>query len=319
MTTIFPDWNVLPQSQSGLGESPFWHPDEQMLYWIDIPNCKILRSNVFMGTTEVWPMLQNPGCIAPARGGGLVLALRDGMYRARSWGGPLELIERASHDTATIRFNDGKCDPMGRFWAGTMVEPRDHPGGELMCLDRRPGHPRSHHSYSQKVAGATIANGLAWSPDGRTLYWADTAAHTIWAWDFDLQSAQLGERRVFHTFAPKPEGWEPLAADPAKPYGGRPDGAAVDAAGNYWIAMFEGQRIVKLSPGGNVLAEYATPALCTTMPCLGGADGRTLYITTARLNRSAAELAALPDAGCVFYTQLEANEAPGLPVNFYGD
>jgi len=315
--TFYPDWQVLPQSQSGLGESPFWHPYEHMLYWVDIPGCKILRSNVFMGTTEVWPLAQNPGFIAPASQGGLVIALRDGLYRARTWDGLLELLEPASHDTSRMRFNDGKCDSVGRLWAGTMVEPQDQNAAELLCLDRR---PYQRPGYSSKVGDAIIANGLAWSPDSRTMYWADTPTHRVWAWDFDVQTAQLSERRVFHTFAEKPFGWEPLA-DPllASAYAGRPDGAAVDSAGNYWVAMFEGQRIVKLSPSGSVIAEYATPALCTTMPCFGGADGRTLYITTARVNRGAGELALQPDAGCVFFTQLAASESPGLPVNFYSD
>ena len=307
-------WNTLPGSVSGLGESPFWHPHEQMLYWVDIPGMKILRSNVFMGTVDVWAMDQEPGCMAPAASGGLVIALRDGIYRARQWGGALERIERATHDTATTRFNDGKCDALGRLWAGTMYEPRTQYLAELLCLDRRPGQPPG---YSSKVDKGTIANGLAFSPDNKTLYWANTVDHVVWAWDFDLATAAISRRRVFQQFPPKPADFAFNAdGSHALRYRGRPDGAAVDAAGNYWVAMFEGQRVCQFSAGGALLQEVPTPALCVTMPCFGGDDLQTLYITTARHGRSDAELAAQPDAGCVFSMRVST---PGLPVNFYQD
>jgi sugar lactone lactonase YvrE len=307
-------WQTLPGSVSELGESPFWHPLEQMLYWVDIPGRKILRANVFMGTVDSWPLDQEPGCIAPARTGGLVVALRDGIYRARDWGGALQPIEPATHDTATTRFNDGKCDALGRLWAGTIYEPRTQALAELMCLDRRPGQPPG---YLRKADHSTVANGLDFSPDNQTIYWANTPDHVVWAWDFDLTGATLSNRRVFQQFPPKPAGYA-FSADGSHTlaYRGRPDGAAVDAAGNYWVAMFEGQRLCQFAPDGTLLAEVPTPTVCTTMPCFGGDDLRTLYITTARHNRSAEELEAQPDAGCVFSTRVAT---PGMPVNFYED
>ena len=312
--SMVPQWQALAGSVSELGESPFWHPLEQMLYWVDIPGRRILRANVFMGTVDSWALDQEPGCMAPARSGGLVVALRDGIYRAREWRGPLQSIVPASHNSATTRFNDGKCDALGRLWAGTIYEPRDQALAELLCLDRRPGHPPA---YAGKVNQAMVANGLAFSPDNKTLYWANTPDHVVWAWDFDLASATLANRRVFQQFPPKPADFA-FAADGshARRYRGRPDGAAVDAAGNYWTAMFEGQRLCQFAPDGTLVAEIATPTVCTTMPCFGGSDLQTLYITTARHNRSAAELAAQPDAGCVFSTRVAI---PGLPVNFYED
>ncbi len=114
-------WQTVVAQPSDLGESPFWHPDEQMLYWVDIPGRQVHRCNVFMGTLESWAMPTEPGSIAPARtqgkASGLVIALRDGIYRALQWGGALQRLVRADHDTATTRFNDGKADPLGRFWA----------------------------------------------------------------------------------------------------------------------------------------------------------------------------------------------------------
>ena len=302
---------------SGLGESPFWQPDEQMLYWVDIPGKLIHRLNVFMGTTQSWAMPSEPGSIAPARdaqgnASGLVVALRDGIYRAREWGGPLQLLAKATHDTATTRFNDGKADPCGRFWAGTMYEPRDVASAQLFSIDCRNGQATS---LRLKADHATIANGLAWSPDAGTVYWSDTTSHTIRAWDWDMETSAMTKKRIFKQWPGKPSGWQPEQPDRSV-YGGRPDGAAVDVQGNYYVAMFEGGRVLKLSPAGEVLQDIAVPALCPTMPCFGGDDLKTLYVTTARYNRSAAELQTWPDSGCVFSMQVDV---PGLPVNFFLD
>jgi sugar lactone lactonase YvrE len=243
-------WQTLVAQPSELGESPFWHPDEQSLYWVDIPGRQIHRSKVgevSNGPVESWAMPTEPGSIAPAQTGGqasgLVIALRDGIYRARQWGGALELLVRAGHDTTTTRFNDGKADPLGRFWAGTMYEPRDARQAQLFSVDCRDGRAPL---VELKAGDAIIANGLAWSPDAATVYWTDTPSHTIHAWDWEGQSNAMSRRRVFRQWPGKPEGWQPGLPG----YGGRPDGAAVDVEGNYYVAMFEGGRLLKLSPAG---------------------------------------------------------------------
>jgi sugar lactone lactonase YvrE len=242
-----------------------------------------------------------------------VIALRDGIYRARSWGGPLELLTRFSHDVATTRFNDGKADPLGRMWAGTMYEPRDASRGELFCIDCRPGNGQGGKPLVMlKAHNNVIANGLAWSPDRATLYWANTTRHEVYAWDWDADANVMRRHRVFHAFAGKPAGWQ--TGQPG--YGGRPDGAAVDAEGFYWVAMFEGQRLVRLSPTGDVAAEFPLPVRCPTMPCFGGDDLRTLYVTSASHNRPVAEMAACPDSGRVIAMRVDV---PGLPTNFFID
>jgi len=304
-------WTAITTEPDGLGESPFWHPQEQRLYWVDIPGRRIARVAVqglqAQGPVEYWPLTQDPGCIAPVQGGGLVMALRDGIYWAREWGGPLQLLAAAPYDTAQLRFNDGKCDAQGRFWAGSLYEPKDQALGALYMLDGQGLHAM--------MGGVVTANGLAWSPDGGTAYWADTAAHQVRAFDFVAPSGQLSNARVFYPAASKPEGWAWGSEAPqTPPYGGRPDGAAVDSEGCYWSAQYEGGRLLRLSPTGEVLAEVATPALCPTMPCLGGPDLKTLFITTSRQGRSAQELAQYPGAGCVFATRVEV---AGLPVNVY--
>jgi sugar lactone lactonase YvrE len=299
-------WTRITTEADQLGESPFWHPTEQRLYWVDIPGRRVARVAVDVlkaqGAVEYWPLDQDPGCIAPVQGGGLVLALRDGIFRAREWGGTLHKLADAPYDTARLRFNDGKCDAQGRFWAGTLYEPKDQQLGVLYMLDGQGLHAMK--------AGVTTANGLAWSSDGRTAYWADTAAHQVCAFDSDPASGQLSGQRLFHQRTPKPAGW---AWGSPEPYGGRPDGAAVDAQGCYWSAQFEGGRLLRLSPKGEVLAEVPVPALCPTMPCFGGPDLKTLFVTTARHGRSEAELAQYPGAGCVWAMRVEV---AGLRVNF---
>ena len=305
-------WEVAVAEPDALGESPFWHPREQRLYWVDIPGRRVRRWDPASGQAEHWDLAQEPGCIAPAAGGGLVLALRDGLYRARSWGGPLQAIVRFQHGDHT-RFNDGKADPLGRFWAGTIYEPRDARKANLYSADCRPDNGNDGQPIVQlKAHNATTANGLAWSPDARTLYWADTAQAAIYAWDWDGPANVLRNHRVLRQFPAKPAGWQPGQGG----YGGRPDGAAVDVEGHYWCAMYEGGCLLRLSPAGVVVAEFALPVRCPTMPCFGGPDGRTLYVTTARQQRPPEELQAMPHSGCVLAARVDV---PGLATNFFID
>jgi sugar lactone lactonase YvrE len=301
-------WQTVGTETFELGESPFWHPQEQTLYWVDIPGKKVLRVNVYMGSIETWPMPTEPGCIAPAQSGGLVIARRDGIFRAREWGGALEKLATLPYDTDAVRANDGKCDALGRFWVGTIDEPKASNAGALYSIDCRQGPGQ----VVQHAGNALTGNGLAWSVDGRTLYWSDTPNHIVHAWDYDLQSNALSTHRSFATFARKPADW---TFEDAR-YQGRPDGAAVDVEGNYYAAMFEGRRICKFSPEGRLLAEIATPAQCPTMPCFGGEDLKTLYVTTARYKRGADELAMFPSSGAVFSMRVDV---PGLPVNYFVD
>lgn len=301
-------WNQVTTAPSTLGESPFWHPQEQMLYWADIAGFKLHRLNPFMGEVETWEMPTEPGCFAPAKTGGFIIALRDRIVRAQAWQGQLHTLHTFAHDPNTTRANDGKCDAAGRFWAGTMYEPRDARKAQLWSYSPTEGGVL-------KQGEATVANALAFSPDSKTMYWADTPQHLIWAWDFNLATGAMTNQRVFKQFPPKPEGWASGQPDNGG-YFGRPDGAVVDTQGNLWVAMFEGQRVLQLSPHGDILQNITAPVLCCTMPAFGGDDMQTLYLTTARHHRSEAEVAREPGLGCVF--SLRVNAA-GMAVNFYSE
>ena len=335
-------WRVLNHPPCTLGESPFWHPDERRLYWVDIQQQCVHRLDPATGAAQQWLLPSEPGCIAPVRsflthpanntpapgaaknpetvselGGGLVIALRDGIYRADHWGGHLTCLAPALHDVATHRFNDGKADPEGRFWVSTINEARTAASAQLLSLAGAGRSFGAALSLQVMATGATVGNGLAWSPDNRTVYWADTTSHSVRAWDFDARRNTLNAERVFKQWPAKPAGWQagtPAGAPHSQGYAGRPDGAAVDVAGNYYVAMYEGAQVIKLSPDGVVLANIAVPAQCPTMPCFGGDDGCTLFVTSARQNQPAAELVTYPNSGCVFAMQVDV---PGLPVNFY--
>lgn len=280
---------------SELGESPFWHPEESALYWVDIPGFRLHRFEPRTGAHAEWAFPTDMGCAAPLAGGGLLLAMRDGLWRFDPASGDRKRLADAPYDSARLRFNDGKADPQGRLWAGTYDLKRE-PVGALYRWDGE--------RLELMLDGVAVSNGLAWSPDGRTLYWSDTARHEVWAFDFDAGSGTLANRRSFARFEAQADGAS---------YRGRPDGAAVDSEGAYWVAMFEGARLLRIAPDGTLLQEVAVPAQCPTMPCFGGPDLKTLYVTTARRKRPPEELARLPLSGCVLQM---AVDVPGLPVHF---
>jgi len=295
----FGEVTPLPVAASLLGESPMWQPDERRLWWCDIPGKRLHRFDPATRAHAHWDFPAEPACCAPWPGGDVLLAMRDGLFRFDPRSGERRRLADPPYDTSCERFNDGKADPQGRFWVGTIYEPREPALAALYRFD---------DGRLQRMAdGVTVGNGLAFSKNGRTMYWSDTKAHTIFAFDFDPAEGTLSGRRVFAQFAARASGQD-LAA-----YGGRPDGAALDAEGCYWVAMFEGACLLRLSPAGEVVARLALPVRCPTMPCFGGADLRTLFITTARDKRPRDELEREPWAGCVLQLRVGV---PGLPVNF---
>jgi len=275
-------------ARASLGECPVWAADEQVLYWVDINAPALHRFDPATGANATMPMPASIGCFALREGGGFVVALRDGVWLAQRDGTLERRIAAAPYDPHHHRFNDGRCDRQGRFFAGTMNEHRDAASGVLYRVD-------AGGALVTIAGGVTISNGLAWSPDGRTMYHADTPAHVIRAYDYDVATGLPGDGRVFAQWREETD---------------RPDGGAVDSEGNYWSAFYRGGRVVKLSPRGDVLAEHPTPAMCPTMCAFGGRDLRTLYVTSARQQRDAEELARLPQSGGLFAMHVDV---PGLP------
>ena len=285
-------------SHSLLGESPVWSVAESRLYYVDIGGQRVLRVSPSGEPAGVWQLGSQPGCIALLEDGGLLIAGREGLLHLDPHSGALRPVAPPPFDPKAQRFNDGKPDARGRLWVGTIDDARK-PAAGLYCYESG--------SFRLVAQGITNSNGLAWSPDQRTMYWSDTKAHEIYAFDFDAEAGVVSGRRLFHSFAPR------QAGQSLEEYGGRPDGAAVDAEGVLWVAMYEGQRLVRLSPGGELLQSIPLPVRCPTMPSFGGADLKTLYVTTASEGRPTQELAAQPWAGLVLQTRVQT---PGLPPHF---
>ena len=298
MTELLFDAHPLPVPACALGESPFWHPHEQALYWCDIPGHALHRYHPGRNLHEHWGFDSEVASCAPVLGGGLLLAMRSGLWHFDPATQARRRLAKPPYDPAKQRFNDGKADAQGRFWVGTLTDDRTPEAALYRFEDGR---------LEKMVGGATVSNGLGWSPDGRTMYWSDTKPHTVHAFDFDPAEGTLSRQRLFARFFPR-QSSEPITA-----YGGRPDGAAVDSEGAYWTALFEGARLLRMSPEGAVLREVKLPVQCATMPCFGGPDLRTLFVTTARDKRPADELARQPWAGCVLQMRVDT---PGLPANF---
>jgi sugar lactone lactonase YvrE len=284
---------AVPVPAAGLGESPLWHPQEQLLYWVDIPGQQLHRWHPVTRRHDAWPLPCEPGCCAPLLGGGLLLAMRDGLWRFDPDTGKRHEVADPPYDPKKQRFNDGKADAQGRLWVGSIDDKREPKAALYRC---------TRGKIERMASGITTSNGLAFSPDGATMYWADTAAHAVYAFDFDGGDGSLSRKRVFQQFERRTEG---------QAYGGRPDGAAVDAEGAYWVAMYEGGRVLRLAPDGRVLRVVELPVRRPTMPCFGGPDLKTLYITTAGGGPGGAP-ADEPLAGCVLQLRVHV---PGLPAH----
>jgi sugar lactone lactonase YvrE len=285
---------LVTDARAALGECPRWRAAEARLYWVDIANRRLHRTDPVTGETQTRTFAAPVGCFAFRRGGGLMLAMKDGFAALETFDGPLTpfaaqvLADRPDH-----RFNDGRADAQGRFWAGTINMTKSAADAGLWRLSPDGGLVEAHH-------GALTSNGLAFSPDQKTLYWSDTPAHTVWAFDFDLESGEISGKRLFHQF---PQGL------------GRPDGASVDEDGFYWSALYDGGRVVRLSPAGEIVEEVPVPARHVTMIGFGGPDRRTAFVTTARQGTGDADLERFPEAGGVFRFRVET---PGLAEYDFG-
>ena len=271
------DWRVVVQAGNLLGESPVWDDQDAALWWIDIHGRTLHRWSLDRGH-GAWPLAEQCGCIALCEGGGLVAATRTGFLQFDPLTGEREPLQQPLAGAANVRFNDGRCDRQGRFWSGTVQELREVGRASLYRLD-------GDGSCVRMLDGVTVSNGIAFSPDSRTMYFADSHVREMYAIEFDAATGELGERRLFHRF-------------PAD--GGMPDGATVDAQGGVWIAAIHGGRVLRFSPQGELDRAYAIPVSQPTSCQFGGEDLRTLFVTSARMRLDDTALRREPLAGSVF-------------------
>ncbi len=259
-----------------MGEGALWCASEQRLWWIDISQPSLWSWQSRGGRVEHWPLPKPPGSFALRKGGGFLFAFRNGLATLDQPGGELRWLPTL--ELGDERFNDGKVDRAGRFWAGTLdrrlASPigrlyRVSPGFEVKAMDR----------------GFTISNGIGWSPDERTMYFTDTPAGCIYCYDFDAADGAVSNRRVFVQAAPG--------------HGG-PDGMTVDAEGFVWSAQFDRWCVNRYAPDGTLEGSLRLPVQRPTTCMFGGPALATLYVTSARMDLSDEALATQPHAGGVF-------------------
>ena len=268
-----------------VGESPVWRPAEEALYWVDIPARRIHRLHVPTGKRRSWETREPVACIAFSSKGHLIAGMESGIFSLELRGDGKVAAERLAaprFPMPNMRFNDGRCDREGRFWAGTMHNdiPAGHPVGELYRYTRDDG------LTGPVVKGLLTQNGLAFSPDGRLMYLSDShpKARVIWVFDYERATGTPHARRVFVDMNQHP---------------GRPDGAAVDVDGCYWTCANDAGLVLRFTPAGDLDRSLEIPAKKPSMCAFGGAKLDTLYVTTIRPAR-AEDLAAHPYAGAVF-------------------
>ena len=275
---------LILDARNATGESPVWSTTEQALYWVDIPAKRLHRWSPADGKEHSWQASQMLACIAQTGHGSWIAAMENGLFAITPHAdGSLDsrLLASVTHALPGMRFNDGRCDRQGRFWAGTMVMnmAAGAPVGAMYRYNADQAEP-----LKAQLQGFIVPNGLAFSPDGNTLYLSDSHpdVQKIWAFDYDTDTGTPHNRRLFVDMSKHP---------------GRPDGAAVDAEGCYWICGNDAGLIHRFTPQGKLDRSLAVPVKKPTMCAFGGADLDTLFVTSIR---PAGDLADQPLAGGVF-------------------
>ena len=271
-------------ARNATGESPVWHAAEQALYWVDIPAGKLCRWSPATGQANSWLAPEMLACIAPlAPANSWIAGAESGIFQLTPHAdGKLgfDRLASVSHAMPGMRFNDGRCDRQGRFLAGTMLM--------NMASGACVGCVYSYKNYSnltKLLSGFITPNGMAFSPDGRTMYLSDShpSVQSVWAFDYDLDTGAPSNRRLFIDMNPLP---------------GRPDGAAIDADGCYWICGNDAGLIHRFTPSGKLDRSLAVPVKKPAMCAFGGASLDTLFVTSIR--PEGIDLSDQPLAGGVF-------------------
>jgi sugar lactone lactonase YvrE len=279
-----------------LGEGAVWDVATQRLLWVDITEKRVGIFDPRSGRNELLQLDSQVGTVVPTQSGNLLVALQEGVALLdRRTGRVSKLRCPAGHDPRRTRFNDGKCDPRGRLWVGTMAL-ASTPGGGALYRFESGGEPETI------LEGVTISNGIAWSLDQKRMYYIDTMTRGVDAFDFAIEEGTVSRRRrVIHI----------------PPELGYPDGMTIDAEGKLWIALWDGAAVARWHPDtGRMLQKVAVPVARVTSCAFGGLDLGTLFITTAQHGLSGAELQKQPLAGSIFATAVGVR---GIPSFCYRD
>lgn len=270
-----PDIQCAVQGADILGEVPLWCDRTALLWWVDVRRPALQSYDPVTGAHRAIRLPDGllTGSIALREAGGFLLATQRGFFvYDPDTGEPPRFINHPEADIPQNRLNDGKCDRRGRFWVGSMRDAQREPEGTLYRFD-------PDYQATPMATGIVVPNSVAWSPDDKTMYFADTHIQIIWAFDFDIDEGRITNRRVF-------KDWTHQV--------GRPDGSTVDAEGYLWTAMVASGELVRLAPDGSVDQVIRMPVTNPTCPAFGGADLGTLFVTSHSQRLTPEQLATEP-------------------------
>lgn len=277
-----------------LGEGPVWDEKKEKLWWVDILSGNVMCYSPIEKENRVFDIGEFVGAGALRDKGGLILALQSGLYFFDEDSGETEKITDPEAGLPGNRFNDGKCDPSGNFWAGTMAHDQSARKGSLYRLN-------TDLSVDRIMSGITISNGLAWNPDDGKFYYIDTPTMEIRSYDYDESTGELSGKSVVRVI------------DDGD---GFPDGMTIDRDGYLWVALYAGGKVIRINPeNGNTVFEIHLPVPKPTCCTFGGINLDELYITTCRENMSGKDLEEAPLSGSLFKAKVPFS---GLPVNRFG-
>ncbi len=270
------DVQLVVENRTVVGEGALWDSDRKVLYWVDILGCEVYIYDPFSGANRTLHTCQAVGTVVPRQSGGLIVALHNGFAHIDLDSEKMTPVgDDPERGVPTNRFNDGKCDPVGRLWAGTMEFRGAQNAGALYCLD-------VDHSVHRRLAPVSISNGIVWSADGRTMYYIDSPLNNVRAYDYDVETGAIDNERI----ACENEG------------AGIFDGMAIDAEGTLWIAVYGGWSVKRYDPfSGKLMAEFAMPFSNVTSCAFGGENMEELYVTSACQQLDEKALAEQPLAG----------------------
>lgn len=291
------DVETVVDRRSLVGEGAIWDARRQRLLWVDILGHLLFIYDPATGKNRGINLLQAVGTVVPRAKGGVVVALHNGFARLDPETERMTPIADPEADLPGNRFNDGKCDPAGRLWAGTMAFDgmNDREQGALYCLD-------ADGAVTRKLGRISISNGIVWSADARTMYFIDTVKNDVRAFDYDLETGAIANERV----TVRNDG------------DGHFDGMTIDAEGMVWIALFGGGAVKRYDPQtGEHLATIELPVSCVTSCAFGGPDLDQLYVTSGSYRLTAAELAEQPLAGSLFRAVPGVVGVRGVPAFEY--
>ncbi|MDC8004232.1 SMP-30/gluconolactonase/LRE family protein [Aureisphaera galaxeae] len=277
-----------------LGEGAFWNHKTQEFYWVDILGKQLHIYNPETKKNRSFPTPSLIGTVVPKNDSLALVALEDGVYMLNTVNGSLAILSDVEKELTINRFNDGKCDPNGNLWVGSMHLEQSEPKGSVYKIDEQ-------GKTEKMIDSVTISNGIVWTSDHKTMYYIDTPTATIRAYDYDVETATISNERAVVTVDPKD---------------GFPDGMAIDSEDMLWVGMWNGNAVARFNPKtGALISKIEVPAHNVTACAFGGPNLNVLYITTASVDMTEAEKEQYPLAGSIFV----ANPGvAGVKSDFFG-